>query len=336
MKRAAAFFFLAMSVGASAQETGEVRYQRCLSLTGSNAQNAFDEALRWKDAGGGAPADHCSALALISLRHYRDGASILDALSQNSSLDAGLRADTASQAGSAWLQAGNMANADKSLSRALAINPSDNEARLDRAVVRARLKNWQGADEDLSVLLDRNPNRVDLLLLRASARHARASMAGAWADIEKVLSLKPNDPAALLERGAMRFETGDAAGARADWQKIIDVAPSSAEAILARQQLRGGAAVQPKSKTAPQKPAKSKSVPQKVAPQKPKPSASRPAPTKPVAKPKPKVHKPVPADDAPIKLKPPPVKNQPTPARAPILHEPQRPAPQMYGSGQSE
>ncbi|MGD0144114.1 MAG: hypothetical protein ABSC92_13225, partial [Rhizomicrobium sp.] len=57
---------------------GDSRYDRCLDLAKRNAERALEAAEAWRTSGGGAAAEHCSALALTALRRYPEAAAKLD------------------------------------------------------------------------------------------------------------------------------------------------------------------------------------------------------------------------------------------------------------------
>lgn len=219
--------------------SGQTRYDRCLDLAQKKPQTAFDAALIWRDDGGGAPARHCIAVALVGLKHYGEAAYRLDKLAHDPSAGgASMRAALLDQAGNAWMLAGQPEDAVASLSAALKLSPQDADLLADRARARAMKKDWRGAVSDLTAALTRDPNRPELLVLRASARRALGQKRAARADIDKALRLRPNYDEALVERGAMRFDAGDRKGARADWRKVIMEAPRSAAADAAREHIQ--------------------------------------------------------------------------------------------------
>src|SRR5258708_30058261 len=53
-------------------------YQACVAAVDANAADAFEMASIWRDHGGGGPAEHCIALALIGLDEPGEAASRLD------------------------------------------------------------------------------------------------------------------------------------------------------------------------------------------------------------------------------------------------------------------
>jgi tetratricopeptide (TPR) repeat protein len=217
---------------------GNSRYARCLDLVKRDAGRALEAAEAWHGAGGGAAAQHCSALALTALRRYPEAAQQLDEAAHDAMAgDASIRAELLDQAGNAWMLAGRADKAVASLSGALAFAPNDADLLFDRARAHALAKDWAGAEADLSAIIAADPNRADVLVLRASARHAEGRKADARADLERALGVYPDYPEALVERGEMKLEAGDNAGAAADWQQVLRDAPDSDAGSAARAHL---------------------------------------------------------------------------------------------------
>ena len=216
----------------------EQRYSRCLELAKSDPDNAYELALAWHDAGGGPGAIHCSAVALVQLKHYDAAATKLDLLARERDTgDADMRSQLLDQAGNAWLLAGQPENALASFSAAINLGNADADLLSDRARAYAMVKNWSGAEGDLTKALAKDQYRADLLVLRGSARHAMGKKAGALADFNQALDIDPHYADALVERGAMKLEAGDSKGASADWQIILATQPKSPAADEARQRI---------------------------------------------------------------------------------------------------
>jgi tetratricopeptide (TPR) repeat protein len=213
-------------------------YQACIAAIGKKADDAFEMALTWRDHGGGLPAEHCAALALIALDEPGEAASRLDALSQRP--DAGSPAQRSSllaQAGNAWLLADQAENADAAFSAALKLTPQDSEIWTDRARARAARQDWANAETDLNSALTYDKTHPETYVLRASARQAQGNRVGYKSDIDAALALDPTFPDALVERGAMKVEAGDAPGARADWLQVLLRAPDSPAADAVRKRI---------------------------------------------------------------------------------------------------
>jgi tetratricopeptide (TPR) repeat protein len=214
-------------------------YRSCVLAIDSDAQNAFELALVWRDHGGGVPAERCAALALIALDAPGEAASRLDALARRS--DAGTLSERASllaQAGNAWLLARDPQTAESAFSAALKLTPRDSEVWVDRSRARAALQNWADAEADLTSALSIDTSKPETYVLRAAARQARGNRPGYRADITAALAIDPNFPEALVERGSMKLQEGNVAGARADWLQVLIRAPDSPAGDAVRERIQ--------------------------------------------------------------------------------------------------
>jgi tetratricopeptide (TPR) repeat protein len=210
-------------------------YEDCVAAIDKKADDAFENALIWRDHGGGIAAEHCAALALIALDEPGEAASRLDALAQRG--DAGSAAERAallSQSGNAWLLADQAENAETAFSAALKITPGDSEIWIDRARAHAMRQDWVNAESDLTQALRLGNKKPETFVLRASARVAQGNQLGYQSDIEASLSIDPTFPDALVERGIIRLKKGDKAGARADWLQVLLRAPDGPAGDAAR------------------------------------------------------------------------------------------------------
>lgn len=214
------------------------RYDLCLQTAHSNPQKAYDDAESWADLGGGFPAQHCAAIALIGLKKYPEAATQLEALA-NAMMQAGpdMRGAALEQAGQAWLLASRPNEAKAAFDSALAFKPKDPELLIDRAEAFALGGKFFDAIDDLNTVLDATPNRVDALVYRASAYRQLGSLDLALDDAERALRLDPDSVPGLLERGDIRRLKNDDAGAKADWQRVVRLAPGSPEAASAQDNL---------------------------------------------------------------------------------------------------
>lgn len=219
---------LVVPVSAGAAPSGAGHYQRCLADSSGNPAAALADAEAWAKAGGGAPAQHCAALALVSLKRYAEAGSRLDKIAGGpEKLDAQFRTELYDQAGNAWLLAGDGARAVQSFSGALTLSGGDADLFSDLARAQAMRRNWPEVVLDLNAALQLSPRRADLLVLRASARRALKHYQDALADTEAALKLKPGDGSALVERGLLRRQLGDIGGARRDFQTAVKTASGS-------------------------------------------------------------------------------------------------------------
>ncbi|MDE2228466.1 MAG: hypothetical protein KGL11_05425 [Alphaproteobacteria bacterium] len=217
------------------------QYDSCLAQAHRDPEAALKTARTWRQAGGGFPAEHCAAIALVALKRYAEAAQRLEALAgAMMSESATLRGDALDQAGQVWLLANQPDRAKAAFDGALSFDPRNSEFLIDRAEALADGEHYWEAIDDLNRALDLDPDSVDALVFRASAyRHVGGAdaLALAQADVERALKLAPNSVPGLLERGNIRRLRGDAAGAKADWQRVVALAPQSPAAQYARYNL---------------------------------------------------------------------------------------------------
>jgi len=219
-------------------ETEARRYADCMTLAGRDPDAAFDEAAHWGYEGGGFPARHCAATALVALGHYAEAATRLEDLAQDmTGREAPLRVGVLRQAGRAWMLDGNYEQALAVQGAALQLEPGDIETLIDRSTVLALAGAYWEAIDDLNRVLERNPDDVGALVMRASAYRFVESAELAMHDVDRALELDPEDIDALLERGNIRRLIGDDDGAREDWVRVLQIAPESVAADGARTNL---------------------------------------------------------------------------------------------------
>lgn len=212
----------------SAESDGARRYRACVALLRSKPEEAFETGMQWRDNGGGAPAAHCIALALVELKQYGEAATRLEKLAEEMSRSGSpLTADMLGQAGNAWLLAEEPVRAEAALTAAIDRKPESADLLMDRARARAAQNQWKGVLADLDHALQVEPDRPDAYALRAAAFRRTGNMARAFEDADTAVSLDPEDASALYERGMARKARGDLKGARADWVKVRQLEPNS-------------------------------------------------------------------------------------------------------------
>jgi len=214
------------------------RYYACLAIVAETPDDAVESAMAWRDHGGGFPARHCLALALVELGNYEQAALRLQQLAQDMQQQRPvLQAQILGQAGNAWLLAARPAEARTALSAALTRAPQTIDLLIDRARAHAALGAYQDAFTDLDLAVALNPERVDAMVFRAAARRHLGDRQRALEDVELALALLPNMTEALIERGILRQLAGDRGGARADWLKVLETAGRTDAADVARRHL---------------------------------------------------------------------------------------------------
>lgn len=213
-------------------------YRACISLTERAPEEALESAFAWRDFGGGVPARHCAALALVAMGRYRQAATRLELLAREMAGEAGeWRADVLAQAGNAWLLAGEDRRATAAFTLALSLAPEDPDLLIDRARASAASADFDGALADLDRALALDPTRIDAMIYRAAAWRHRGDRARALEDVELALALDPSAVDGLIERGILRRLAGDGAAARADWLAVLHLAPDTPAARAAKRNL---------------------------------------------------------------------------------------------------
>lgn len=214
-------------------------YTNCLNLAQQDPESALKMAEEWVSLGGGNPARHCAAIALLGLLRYEEAAirlqTLVDLLT-DAPVDR--RAAAREQAAQAWLLAGQTDRAESNLTAALALRPGNVELLISRAIARASAADYWNAIDDLNAALATEPERLDALVLRATAYRYLESLDLARQDAERAVALDPMDPDARLERSLILWRLGEQESAIDDWRRILDIAPDSGAAMVARENMK--------------------------------------------------------------------------------------------------
>jgi tetratricopeptide (TPR) repeat protein len=221
------------SNGGMTQEESQ-QYRDCIKLAQLKPEDGFESAIAWRDLGGGEPARHCVAVALISLGKYEEAATRLDALAKDSSAGPGVVAGMLAQAGQAWMMADNLEYAWRDQSRALELVPNNPQLWVDRAMALGLAGQYWEAIDDLNKALDLQPGYAEALIYRASAWRLLESYELAMTDIENVLGQDPQNVQALFERGKLYRIAGEDDLARRDWLNVIELSNGTPVADAAK------------------------------------------------------------------------------------------------------
>jgi tetratricopeptide (TPR) repeat protein len=212
-------------------------YHHCIALARQKPDDGWEEALAWTSLGGGEPARHCAAIALIGLKQFEEAATRLETLARDSHSSNMLRAGMLAQAGQSWLLAKQPEKAYADQTAALKLVPDAPDVLVDRSQSLAEAKNYREALADLNKAVEGDPKRVDALVFRATAKRFLDDLAGAKTDLEAAKALNPLYQDTWLESGINKRLTGDDAGARQDWLKVLEIAPDTATADAARRNI---------------------------------------------------------------------------------------------------
>jgi len=222
---------------AAARDEG-AEYKACIKLTKHEPDLAFGSALSWRDKGGGFPARHCAALALMEMKKYHLAAERMEQIAQDmhNAGDAHV-VPMLSQAANSWLLAENYSRAQAVASAALEIDPGNIELLIDRSRILAAAENYQDAFNDLDLVLRLDPTRADALAFRAATRRQLGDNNRAMEDVDLALSLDPNLIEGLVERGILFRLSGNFDAARKDWVRVLDISPNSPAGETARKNI---------------------------------------------------------------------------------------------------
>lgn len=210
-------------------------YEQCLVDARSDPEVAYAKALSWFEAGGGLPARHCAAVALVEIGDHAEAAARLERLADDvSASDTVIRAGLLAQAAQAWNLSGRLGRAEDLQTRVLELFPNDPQLRVDRALVRLSAgRTWEAVD-DLNIALANEPDNPEVLLFRAAAYRYLDAVELARPDVDRALEIDPNRPEAWLERGILKQLDGDLEGAAQDWARVLKLDPNGAAAAAAR------------------------------------------------------------------------------------------------------
>jgi tetratricopeptide (TPR) repeat protein len=231
-------FLLAGPALAADLTNDSASYDRCMATARQEPSDGFEMASVWKEHGGGLPAEHCAGVALMGLKQFDLAGDQLETLGKEMVREApSLRAQVLSQAGEAWLQAGQPEKARADLTAAIGLDPRDPSLLVDRARTYAASKDYKGAKEDLNKALTGGAPRGEVLTYRAAANRLSGDLGAARKDADEAVKASPGSADAWLERANIRRLEKDDRGARADWIQVLQLAPDSPAGDAARDNL---------------------------------------------------------------------------------------------------
>jgi tetratricopeptide (TPR) repeat protein len=203
-------------------------YDDCVALIATDAAQAEVDAYRWEQAGGGAPAQHCRALALLEQGAERRAAELMVKIATDDrTLPDEVRSEMLVEAGEIYLGIGDIGFGQSAASRALLLAREPRAALALSARLKAAQGDWQGAANDLDGALARGEPDAELLVLRASARLRLGQRVAARSDLLWATEIAPDMASVWLERGVLEAagDGGDASrdAARAAWLKAIEL-----------------------------------------------------------------------------------------------------------------
>lgn len=117
-----------------------------------------------------------------------------------------------------WLRS-DIANASELCNLAIELKPDFPEAYLNRGMVKASTKDYEGAIADYTKAIELNPELANAYNNRGVSRRRIGNYDGAIADYDKAIALKPDFALAYSNRGYAYFKIGKYDEARRDFNK---------------------------------------------------------------------------------------------------------------------
>jgi tetratricopeptide (TPR) repeat protein len=227
-----------------ATETPEARLERCADIAASNPAEGASAASSWRLSGGGFLARQCLGFAYAAGGNYAGAAGAFEEAAREAEVAKDARSATFwSQAGNAWLAAGDAAKARTALDAALAggalTGLALGEAHLDRARALVAANEPARARTDLDAALVHAKADPLAWLLSATLARRSGDLPRAQKDIAEALTRAPDDASVQLEAGNIAALAGDEPGARGGWNKAVSLASdtlvgAAAKAALAQ------------------------------------------------------------------------------------------------------
>ncbi|MGR3716864.1 MAG: tetratricopeptide repeat protein [Thermohalobaculum sp.] len=214
-------------------------YDDCVALVATDPARAEVEAQRWAQAGGGSPARHCRALALLALGAGHRAAELMVAIAADDrTLPDQVRSEMLIEAGEIYLGLGELDLGRSVASRALLLARAPRAALTLSARLKAERGDWRGAVNDLDGALAQGEPDAGLLVLRASARLHLGERAAARGDLLQATGIAPELAPVWLERGVLEALSGDRTAARAAWLRAIELDRDGVVGAAARLRLQ--------------------------------------------------------------------------------------------------
>ena len=191
--------YLESSIGAGK------RHQECVRLVIDDIEEGRAGAQRWASEGGGAPALHCLSIADLAAGYPKLAAIRLREIAERA--DAGdepARARVLAEAALAWLEAGEVKEAEDAVRAAKTRAPALPELDFVAAKIFAADNRWQAAADAVTAAEEKGVKAPESYLIRARAMRALGRDEAAADDVVAALSIDPLNIDALTLRGELQ------------------------------------------------------------------------------------------------------------------------------------
>jgi len=191
--------YLAGDLGVGAQ------HRACVRLVVDDLEEGRLGAQRWAGEGGGAPAQHCLAIADLAAGYPKLAAlRLLDLAERPDAGDNSARARILAEAALAWLETGQIRDAEDAINAAKSRAPGLAELDFVAAKIYAADNRWQAAADAVSAAADKGVTAPETFVIRAKAYRALGRDADAAEDVVAALTLDPLNIDALTLRGDLQ------------------------------------------------------------------------------------------------------------------------------------
>ena len=190
------------------------------------ASGALDESLaELKTIAAQAPDNIKVLLQAAHVAYLTEDYAEMKALCLQAQEQTGDNATISYMLGQAAKGEGDLVEAIALLTKAIALDEQQGDARLLRARTLLAMGDAKGAREDADWLVSHTEDNEDVLLLAARVAYAEGNAAEAIAIYDKVMELNPFQLDALRERGKLKMEQGDKRGAEEDMRHLLELNP---------------------------------------------------------------------------------------------------------------
>lgn len=189
-------------VQAPVAERPDPEYQACIASVEEDIESGRKKAMKWASEGGGAPAQHCLAVADLAAGFPKLAAIRLEELADRD--DAGddlVRARILSEAALAWIEAGLPDHAQAAVDKAFTYAPEAGELYLTEAKVDAAKNRQQATIDAVTKAEQHGVVSADGYVLRGRAYYALAEYHKSAEDAVAALKIDPFNVDALVLRG---------------------------------------------------------------------------------------------------------------------------------------
>lgn len=188
-----------------AQRIAAERLAACDAMAKEAPERAYEEGRAWTAESPAIEAKYCLAAAAYAIGRPLLAAQQFEAVAQAfAGRGKGEQAQAQSDAGNAWLIAGEADRALAAFNKAVGFAPESPDVWVDRARAYAYMRDWRRTEEDLNAALDLREADTLILRLRAEARLQQGVLQLALKDITESVKLAQTEEdtvEALLVRG---------------------------------------------------------------------------------------------------------------------------------------